>query len=118
MNRIGLRELLVNTLGAGIDVYPDYVPEGQNVPAVAYTHISNGSTRTVKGNSVGNYDTWRISVVGNSRAECDTVVTTLKNLDNTKDDNFQNVFVLFDGDVPVSPDDAFRYSFVDIKTYG
>ena len=100
------------------DVYIDFVPEGKTIPALSFTHITDGWLRILNGHKSGVWDSWRVLIVGNSRAECDAILTSLDELDNTKSNDFSKVFIMAKGNLISSPSDKTRTAFLDIKTYG
>ena len=115
MNTIGMTALLKTKTAR---VYADFVPDGKTLPAVAYTHVSDGFTRVLKGEKSGLWDSWRILIVGNDRAESETLQNLLKELDNTSSVDFKNIFVIAAGNLSAAPEDQTRTAYVDIKTYG
>ena len=114
MNTIGFTKLLEGKVNR---VYADFVPEKKTLPAVAYSHLSNGGSRLLKGSRTGLFDTWRVMIVCKTRTECDALLLTLSELDNTKSADFMNVFVIADGGIQAQPEDKTRTAFIDIKTY-
>lgn len=115
MNTIGLTALLKTK---SPDVYADFIPEKKPLPSVAFTHISNGGVRLLKGSRSGLWDTWRILIVGKTRKQSEDLQKEILKLDNTSSSDFTNVLVIAEGRVPALPDDKTRTTFVDIKTYG
>lgn len=116
MNTVAFKRLLKTKISEV--VYADFVPEGKALPAVAFTHVADGFTRILNGNKSGLWNTWRVMCVGANRAESELLAEKLKELDNTSSTDFQNVFIIAEGNTPASPEDKTRTAFVDIKTYG
>lgn len=115
MNTIGFTSLLKTKTN---NVYADFVPEKKPLPAVSFTHLANGGSRILKGNRSGLWDTWRVMCIGKNRSESESIAKSIKELDNSKSSDFNNIFVIADGNVTASPEDKTRVSYVDIKTYG
>lgn len=101
-----------------IIVYPDVIPEGVKMPSASYSHITGNGSRILNGEKVNQWDTWRVIISGESRGDCDKAIALLKKLDNTKNQNFKNIFIQVIQDIPSLPDDDLHSSFVDFKTYG
>ena len=116
MNEAQVRSLILTAV-TGISVYPDFVPEDADLPAISFSHIINSSSRLLQGNSTGEWNTWRILVVGNTRTEVKDMLLQLEMLDNTLNSDFQRVFVVARQLSPALPDDATRGGFIDIKAY-
>lgn len=116
MNTIGMNQTLVDVLSEK-DVYPDYVPEGVDLPAVAYTHVSNSGGRLVSGVRMGVTDTWRINVVAEDADQLKTFMDKVIGLDNSGNEYFQRIFVLTYRVIPTEPEDDLFYGFVDFRTY-
>ena len=114
MNTTGLKALLKTKHN---NIWSDFIPERKPLPAIAYSHITSGGSRLLKGTRTGLFDTWRILVVAKTSLECQNIITALKTLDNTNDDNFKNIFVVADGKITTDPSDKTRTFFIDIKTY-
>lgn len=114
MNKIGLREHLAKYVT--LSIYPDFVPEKAKLPAIAYTHISNTRNRILDGSVNAKTDTWRISIICNSRAECDTILKQLEALDMSSSIYFKNVLIISVNDEPTDPDYEVIRSFIDLKT--
>lgn len=116
MNRAGIKSLLESaTL---IKVYPDFIRNGVALPAIAFDHGVNVRTgRDISGKASGKSDTWRVTIIGKSRSECDDIVSQIELLDGTSDANFALVEVLSITDGFVSEKDKeFRIS-VDLRTF-
>ena len=114
MNIRGVKALLLTKT---TNVWSDFLPEKKPKPAVVFTHIANGGSRGMSGGRERLFDTWRIMVIATSKAQCQTLANSIKQVDNTNDLNFKNIFVLADGSIPSQPDDKTHSFYVDIKTY-
>ena len=116
MNRAGFRATLLSALD-NEKVYIDVLPEGKPTPALTYSHITGSASRLVSGVRVNAWDTWRVRIIGTSRAKNDEIIEKLLLLDNTNDNIFKNIFVEIIQAVPSDPDDKYVSSFIDFKTY-
>lgn len=116
MNRPAFVELIESAIG-DIQLWVDTVPEEEEIPALTYTHITDGGTRLLNGKMTGTWDTWRVRVVGKNRADSDDVIAMLKALDNTSNDNFQRVTIRSIQAVPSQPEDIYVSSLLDFKTF-
>ena len=117
MNGIAFKNLIASVSGT-VKVYPDFIPEKNSLPAIQYTHIAEGSSRVLSGNKSGVWNTWRVIAVGNNNAERTALFESLQALDNSKNEDFSNVFIIAQSNLPYTPEDKTRSLFVDIKTYG
>ena len=102
---------------ASVNLYPDFVPKNASLPAMSYTHNSNGRSRVLNGISYGSWDTWRLSISGNNRDECDTIINEINLLDGTTSAMFQAVHILSVNDEPANINSKVFIAFVDIKTF-
>lgn len=116
MNRSGFLQLIKSVIIKQV-VWPDVVPEGETIPAASYSHIVGGGSRLLDGKKVNEWDTWRVIASGKNRGQCDEIISLLKTLDNTKDNNFKNIFVISEQSVPSEPDDSVFSAFVDFRTF-
>jgi len=98
-------------------LYPDFVPKNASLPAMSYTHNSNGRSRVLNGVSHGTWDIWRISISGNNRDECDTIINEINLLDGATSAMFQAVHILSVNDEPANINSKVFMAFVDIKTF-
>jgi len=117
MNRTGFYDSLVVNVGVNVEVFPDYVPNNADYPAIAYRHIAGGASVGQDGKPWGLWDTWRISVVGKTRQECDVLLLQLNQLAGTKNEHFQQFSFLYEGDNESIPEDNYFSSTIDFKTY-
>tara|TARA_R110002049_G_scaffold81910_3_gene208305 strand:+ start:1836 stop:2189 length:354 start_codon:yes stop_codon:yes gene_type:complete len=116
MNRPAFVRLLQSVI-VDQQIWIDVVPEEEAYPALTYTHVAGDGTRLLNGDKVNRWDTWRVRIIGKSRAECDAIVALLEPLDNSRSDDFRRVMIKSSQGVPSSPNDEYVSSFVDFKTY-
>lgn len=100
-----------------VKVYPDEIPEGVALPAIAYLHNTNTRGRDQKGKTSGKQDTWRVIIAGDDRASCDTIQQILETLDGTSNNDFQGVHIISVSDEPVSFKNTNSRTFIDFRTY-
>jgi len=100
-----------------LPLYPDFVPKNVALPAMSYTHSANGRSRVLNGVSHGSWDIWRISISGNDRDECDSIIEKINLLDGTTSAMFQAVHILSVNDEPANINSKVFMAFVDIKTF-
>jgi len=99
------------------NLYPDFVPKEAGLPAMSYTHNSNNRRRILNGIAYGSWDTWRISISGKNRDECDSIIKEINLLDGTSSAMFQAVHILSVNDEPANINSKVFIAFVDIKTF-
>lgn len=116
MNRPAFLQLIESVI-TNQEVFIDILPEDEPVPACTYSHIVSGGSRLLNGVKTNEFDTWRVRVIGNNRAECDASTGLLKSLDNTRTADFKRILVTTVQGVPSLPDDDYVSSFVDFKTF-
>lgn len=117
MNRKAFHALLSSALS--VKVWPDFIPERKSIPAVAYDHSSDNRSRILNGKSSGVFDNWRITIIGNSRQECDDIKDQILLLEQSAltAGDFQSIMVLSVTDDPVNAlDKTYRIS-IDVRTY-
>ena len=117
MNRTGFYQSLTANVGVGVEVFPDYVPNDADYPAIAYRQIAGGASVGHDGKPWGKWDTWRISVVGSTREECDILLAQLETLAGSKNEHFQQFSFVYAGDNESVPEDSYFSSTIDFKTY-
>ncbi len=115
MNKDELYSVVSNATTSKL--YPDFVPKNAPLPALSYTHNSNGKKRILKGVSRGTWDIWRISISGRSRDECDTIIKEINLLDGMTSGMFQAVHILSVNDEPANINSKVFMAFIDIKTF-
>ena len=116
MNRPAFLQLIESVI-TNQEVFIDILPEDESVPACTYSHIVSGGSRLLNGEKTNEWDTWRVRIIGNNRAECDASIELLKPLDNTRSADFKRILVTTAQGVPSLPDDDYVSSFVDFKTF-
>lgn len=117
MNTKAFYALIKSAVGTTF-VYPDFVPEGKDLPAVSYTHIANSNIKELKGKVAGEWDSWRIIITAKTRSDIDTLINALKALNGTSNEDYQFVSLLTYGSTPASPDDDLRAAYIDFRVYG
>tara|TARA_R110000744_G_scaffold380568_1_gene503253 strand:- start:34311 stop:34664 length:354 start_codon:yes stop_codon:yes gene_type:complete len=116
MNRPAFIKLLESVI-TGQQIWIDVVPEDEEYPALTYTHVAGDGTRLLSGDKVNLWDTWRVRIIGKTRAECDAIVELLKPLDNSRNNEYRRVMIQSSQGVPSTPNDEYVSSFIDFKTY-
>lgn len=112
-----VRNLLVSAL-PGIKVYSDFVPETENNPAVALINVAyDNAGRVLEGEKVGHWSTWRVQVVASATSDVESIIELLESLDNTKNNDFQKVFVQLVNIESRQPTQPYRRAFVDVRVY-
>jgi len=79
--------------------------------------MDNGATRTVKGKSIGGYDSWRVTIVANTFDEIETLIKQLKSIDNTSNSDFSKIYSKLNQIEPKDENALYRRAFVDINLY-
>lgn len=99
-------------------VYFDSVPEGNALPAIAISHISNVRGRMLAGVTTTKTDTWRLTLACKTRAEVDVAIAEIEAMDGKNNDSaFQSIQVITVIDEPrLVAENTFR-AFVDIQTW-
>ena len=101
-----------------VKIWADYLPEDEPKPAISFVHIASPFSRVLNGSKTGRNDTWRLSLFANSEPELKTLVNQVENLDNTGNDVYQRVFVIFVERLPnLSNDQNFFQAIIDLQTY-
>lgn len=114
---IKVRNMLVNVL-PGVTVYDSFVPETETNPAVALTNVSyDNAGRVLEGEKVGHWSTWRVQVVASATSDVESIIELLESLDNTKNNDFQKVFVQLVNIESRQPNQPYRRAFVDVRVY-
>ncbi len=114
------RQQLMALLSARFDeeVYIDYAPNSAEPPYVVFNHINNNrSQRNLDNSLAGKSDTWRVTVYGQDRIDCDRLMNNLESVDNTSNADFQRVNIINVADDSDLPEMDFSRSFVDLETY-
>lgn len=112
-----VRSLLVSAL-PGITVYSDFVPETETNPAVALTNVAfDEAGRVLEGEIVGKWSTWRVQVVASATSDVESIIEGLESVDNTKNADFQRIFVRVVNIESKAPNQPYRRAFVDVRVY-
>lgn len=112
------REKVYNLIsGLGITVYPDYIPQSKNLPAVSYTLVSNPSNRILNGGKSGGHSVYRLQLAADNATDLEVLENTIETLDNTSNVDFQRILV--DPLEPVAQDSesVYHVTSVDIRLY-
>lgn len=116
MNRAELYRIIYTATSC--NVFPDYVPKEEELPAVSYKHITDfRAKRQVNGSSTGKADSWRLTIAGENRDQCDTIASEISLLDGLPSDMFQAVNILNASDEPADNNTIVFRCFIDIKTF-
>lgn len=116
MKRIAFKQMVEAAI-TPYKAFPDFVPESAALPAVSYSHISSQFTRVKQGLRSGRTDTWRISIIADTRLECDTIQSLLLALDASSNTAFQFVEIIYETDNPAGDLSDQYVSLVDVRTF-
>lgn len=114
---VKVRNMIVTAI-APHKVYSDFVPETETNPAVALINVAyDNAGRVLEGEKVGHWSTWRVQVVASATSDVESIIELLESLDNTKNNDFQKVFVQLVNIESRQPNQPYRRAFVDVRVY-
>jgi len=100
-----------------VKVYPDYVPESADRPAVCYVNITNLHERDMDGNKQAKSSHWRVTIVADTFADLSVIIDALEALDNTSTDEFSKIYSTLELIEPKDEEALYRRAFVDLTIY-
>lgn len=98
-----------------VTAYLDTVPETVDLPGVAFYNVGYEPSRIVGAKRYPAKTSFRIAVVTENESHTDAILNELNALDNTSNNDFQDIQVVMNRVEPKQPYTDVRRAFIDLN---